>query len=193
MSDFTQYAPKLARAVSSAAAADVIASPSIQKAVREGRVSRQGLRSIMMRDLENEARGVKGPALFPHLRSVMRTQMNVERRKAGGGLGATATVTDPYSGIASAIAGAAAGILGAKYVSDANKDIAKIQANTQLQIANLQANSDKLALAAAQGFPSAAAGVPGSTPSWVVPAAAGGAAVVLGIGYMLLRGKGKRR
>lgn len=191
MSDFRKYDAPFAKAVAAAVQADYLALPELDRAVRARKVDAPGLRNIMLRDLERAVTHPSERALFPSLRRIMRTQMNIEESKLrSGGMG-------QWAELATAIAGAAGGIINTRTVSQTNETLAKLDLQKQqlaLQAAQLQANTAQIQLAAAQGFPA-----PGSTaaalgvPNWVIPASVGGVAVVGLIAYLMTRGKRRGR
>lgn len=148
-----------------------------------------------MRDLENYVRGVRGPALFPNLRTTIRTQMNVEESKLRGGVGQWDAI---FSAIG-AVAGAAGTVYSTKITTDAQKSIANINLEKQslaLQSEQLAAQAANTQVALSQGTPNAivsgqSAIFPAGTPAWVDPVVAvGGAAALATILYFAMR---KRR
>jgi hypothetical protein len=175
----------LAEATASAAVADTLRIPELWKSINRGELTKGRLADMILDDLAREARGDKGPALFPNMRALLRTQMNVEELKLRGGMG-------QWAELAAAVTGAAAGIIGAKITAKAQASVAKTslqQSQLALRSAEIQAASDRAALAMQQGAPAAAAaarggGGVGGLPSWLIPVGVG--VVVLGVGAVIL-------
>jgi hypothetical protein len=194
--------PAAAHAFATAFVADVERAAPLKAALLRRQIGRSGLRRIVVRDLEAMHRGVPGPALFPHLRSVAREFLEqqhrpVKTRGVDGGLG------QDFSAIANVIgaaAGAAASIYSATTNADMQKKLLQLQQqkNTAaIQIAELQAKTAQTQLAAANV---AATGVASGTPGAEVLQAVGGwpviggtaAAIALGVGAYFALGHHKR-
>jgi hypothetical protein len=174
----------LAEATASAIIADAIRIPELWRSVKSGELTKGRLAGIITSDLEREVAGKSGSVLFPNMRALMRTQMNVEELKLRGGLG-------QWAELASAVVGAAAGIVGAKISAKAQASVAKSSLQQQqlaLRSADIQAAADRATMAAQQGLPGAAAGVRGGIigglPPWAIPVGIG--VVVLGVGAVIL-------
>jgi hypothetical protein len=175
----------LAEATASAIAADAMQIPDLWKAIDSGELTKNRLAGIIMSDLEREAAGRGGPVLFPNMRALLRTQMNVEELRLRGGLG-------QWAELASAVVGAASGIYSAKLQAKTQTSLAKTtlqQQSLALRSAEIQAASDRAALAMQQGAPAAAAaarggGGVGGLPPWLIPVGIG--VVVLGVGAVVL-------
>ena len=185
----------LATAVVRSMTADISAAPSIQEALRSRRLSPDGLRNMAMRDLENYVKGKKSPAIFPNLRTTIRTQMNVEEEKLRGGVGQWDAI---FSAIG-AVAGAAGTVYSTKITTDATKKIADINLQKQslaLQSEQLAAQAANTQVALSQGTPSAIVSgqsvfFPAGTPGWVDPVVViGGVGALATILYFATR---KRR
>ena len=73
---------KLAKAISSAIIADV-ANPKVQKAIDDLILlhddPKEALARIVLRDIYRGMRGERGPALFPSLRKLVKTQALINR------------------------------------------------------------------------------------------------------------------
>lgn len=168
----------MAKAISSAVAADLLRSPNLIGLIRSGRMSATQLRNAALRDIERDVKREPGRREFPALIRVIRTQMNVEEAKLRGGL-------SQWDAIASMIGMATSAAT--TYVKvDSSKDLAKLELQKQqlaLQSAQISANAANLNLATSQGQPAAAGG-----GSWAVPAlVVGGVAAAAVGGYLLLR------
>ena len=196
--------PAAAHAFATAFVADVEAAAPLKAALLRKQIGRVGLTRIVVRDLDAMHRGRPGPALFPNLRAVAREFMDQQHRpvqvKVSGlrdGLG------QDFSTIANVIgaaAGAAANIYSAVANADMQKQLLKLQQqrnDTAIQIAELQANTARTQLAAANV---AATGVASGTPGAAVLQAVGGwpviggaaAAIALGVGTYFAFGHHKR-
>lgn len=166
------------KAVASAFVADMERSLTIQRAVAAGRLDGKALSNIVIRDLVRDARQEEGVELFPNLRAVLRTEINVEDARRRGGMG-------EWAEIATAVIGAAGSYVTAKTTIDAQKKLANLEVEKQqllLRSAELEAARQRTALAVAEGIPGAAGGTFSldSIPWWVLPtglAAIGVAAV----------------
>ena len=183
-------AERFAEAATAAFLSDVARAPGIDRAIRQKGLRGPQLVAIMMRDVARGVRGEPGPALFPNVRALYRTQMNVEEDKLRAGMG-------QWDAVAAALT-AVGNVYATKVTASAQTSIAKVQATTAQQALDLQALQARAALAQAQGFPSATAapapGTPGypggdgGTPGWVLPVSVGGGILVLlGIGYAVTR------
>lgn len=185
-----KYDRELGSAVAAAVTADYLRSPTLRRVIMSGDLSKDGLRNLMTSDVERYVAKKPGPNLFPNLRAVVKTQMNIEEGKLRGGMG-------QWAELAQAIAGAASGIYSAKVTTDAAKKIQALEVQKQqlaLQSAQIQASNLKLSLAVAQGDPAAvaAAGGGGSIISAMpteakVAVGAGALALVAGAVYLATR------
>lgn len=168
-----QHAEAYSRAITSAFLADMVAAPTLARLIQARQLDGRGLADVILRDLAREASRERGPVLFPNLRAVLRTQVNVEVIKAGG--------MSEWAELASAVVGAAGAYVTAQQQAKTQEAIAKLQ----LQQQQAAAEAQRAALAAAQGVPGATAGTLPRTgeglPSWLLPAAA-----VLGIGGVIV-------
>lgn len=157
--DMEQYS----KAITSAFLADMAAAPTLVRSVEARRVNGRGLADIILGDLDRGVSGAK-PVLFPNLRAVMRTQINVETAKASGGMG-------EWAELAAAVVSAAGSYVTATQTA---KMAAKTESIAKQQAAAAaEADRQRAALAAAQGVPSAAVPSGGGEglPSWLLPAA----------------------
>jgi hypothetical protein len=183
-----KYDRELAGAVSSAVYADFMKSPTLRRAVLDGQLSKDGFRNLMISDVERFVSKKPGPELFPSLRRVVKTQMNVEEAKMRGGM-------NQWAELAQAIAGAATGIYTAKLTTDTAKKLQSLEVQKQtlaLQSAQINANNLQLQLAVSQGVPAAAGGAAGSIVSAMpteakVAVGAGALALVAGAVYLATR------
>lgn len=182
------------KAFTAAFLADMARAVPLQKEIAKGNVTPSGLQKIALRDLRREVSHVEGPVLFPNLRALMRTMMNVEGVRREEGLGQWEALSE----LASSLIKAGSTYISAKQTAETQAKLAEIELQKQqmvLKAAELQAAVARANYATAEGAPGAAAtpGIPGAPgvpaegsgfPSWV-PYAAGGLAV-LGLGYMII-------
>ena len=165
-----QTLDQYSKAITAAFLADMAAAPSIAKAIQARQLDGRGLSDIILRDLERGVRDEK-PALFPHLRAVLRTQMNVEELRAKGTL---ANGMSEWAELATAVVAAAGTYYTEQQKAKAAESIAKLQVKQQQAAAAeaaAEAEKQRLALATSQGAPASAAGGGGGIPSWLLPAA----------------------
>lgn len=185
--------PEYARAVAAAFAADFAKAPSIKRALLEGRLDQRGLTNIVFRDL-----GVKdGPRIFPHVREffISTARPEVAERLASG-MGQWAELA---GAIIPAVAGAVGSIYNARVNADAQKRLAELELKKQalqiktaeLQSKVAQAQYTMAESAAARAETAAAGPKPSvlSVPWWGI---ALGLVTVGTVGYLALRGKGRR-
>lgn len=166
-----------ARALAAALVADMARAPSLQAQIARG-FSGEQLGRMILGDIRRMVEGNKTVPLFPNIRALMKTEINVEEARLSGAMGQI-----DWGAIVGGVIGAAGAFVAAKWQTSAQLSIAKLQAEQQqlaVQAAGIDAAKQRLALAAAQGVPSAAASVEGGgLPSWAIPV---GAAAVVGIG-----------
>lgn len=184
---------EMARAITSSFLADMARSPTLNRAIDEGKISARKLHQMMMEDLRRAVRG-EGPSWFPNLRATLKTQMNVEELRMGGGLGQWAEMFN-------SLATAASKYVVAREEAKAQKDIAETQAKAEAaraeaeaQRAAAEAEKARLALATGQGAPAGASVNPGGFPTWGWYALGGVAVVGTGAAiYAATKGGGRRR
>lgn len=181
--DPVAYAHELA----SAFAADLAESPTLTNVVAERRVTQEGFRSIVLKDIGRSITGAPGPVLFPHLRAFARRQIDSEaasRASGLSGLGAAAPAPAPSAGgsmlgvgvsLVGAVTGVVSAIWSAKITAGAMKNLGKVQ----LQEAQLAERSQELALERAQVENATAVGIPGGAPG--AGPSGGGASGPIGI------------
>jgi hypothetical protein len=192
-------APAAAHAFATAFVADVERAAPLKAALLRRQIGADGLRRIVVRDLDAMHRGLTGPALFPHLRAVAREFLEQQHRpvKAAGPDGGLGQDFSVIANVIGAAAGAAAGIYSSVENADMQKKLIQLQQqkNTAaIQIAELQAKTAQTQLAAANV---AATGVASTTPGAQVLQAVGGwpvlggaaAAIALGVGTYFAFGR----
>ena len=185
-----------AKALASSMVADMARAPTLERVVHSREISEGQFFSIIKRDLERDFKGQPGPPLFPNLRALMRTEIQVQQRlPIGLGQDWGAIV----SAIVPALAGAASKYYVARTESRTATSITKLQLQSQaLQMKSLdtQAAVDRASAANAEGVPGADASMPGGTlspraaaesgiPGWVAPV--GGVAAALGVSYIIYK------
>jgi len=159
--DLARLAPEeFARAAATAFVADVARSPSIEKAIADRTISQGGLKNLILKDLSRGVSGAPGPALFPNLRELVQTEIQVGEHRLSAGLSQF-----DFGSLIGAAAGIAAGVI--SYSSAASTQRSQLQSQQlSIQMAQIQADTARLQLAAQQGLPGAVTGAPGAA---VVP------------------------
>lgn len=177
-----------ARALSVSLAADMRRAQPLARAVARKEISAQGFTDIIIRDLMKEVKQRPGVPLFPNLRALMRTQLNLEAMQPAG------MNTFDWSGVISSVLPAVTAAAGTYYTAKYQAQVAESQQKLELQkaalalkAADLQASVARATQADAAGQPTAAAGMPGGTVSaaqaaeasrnpiakWLLPAGVG--------------------
>lgn len=171
-----------AGALAASMVADMARAPTLERAIHSRQINERQFLAIITRDLERDLKGEGGLPLFPNLRALMRTQIQVQQRLPVGldqfDFGAV------ISSVVPALAGAASSYFVARTNAQAQADIARLQLESQqLQLRQLDLNAAAARTNAAitQGVPGAAAPLPGGTlspqaaaasgdlPSWAAP------------------------
>lgn len=184
-----------AKAFASAFAADLERASDLKKALIAGRIDRQGLTRIALRDLHRAERGYAGPILFPNIRRLVQTPAAVLPKPVAFGMG---QIFEAITNLISTAAGAAASIYTASTAAAAKKKIAELElkrSQAEIQMAELQAKTAQAEYTTAETAARGAYGVPGETPTVLgVPwwGALLGVAAVGTVGYLALRPKGRR-
>lgn len=183
--------PAAANAFSAAFIADIEAAPFLKEQLVRGRLTKDSLTRIVLRDLQGGLKGYRaGPPLFPNLRAVATEFLAQEARPVhGAGMGQW----DAIAGVIGAAAGAASSIYSAKVNTDLQKQLLSLEQQKQktaIQIAQLQANQAQTQLAAANvaatGLPAPIAEVLQSVGGWPVVGTAA-AAIAIGVAVYLSR------
>jgi len=161
-----------AHAIASAFAADLAESPTLTDVIAERRVTQDGFRSIILKDLQRSITGESGPNLFPHMRAFVKSLIdaNVAAKNAGvsglgaaapeGAFGMSASMTGGITSLVGAVTGVVSAVWGAKIQAGAIKNLGKVQ----LQEAQLAERSQEIALQRAQIENATAVGIPGGAP-----------------------------
>jgi hypothetical protein len=156
--DLARLAPaEFARAASTAFVADVARSPSLEKAITDRSISKDGLKNLILGDLARGVSGSPGPVLFPNMRELVQTEVKVGEHRLSVGLSQF-----DFGGLIGAVAGIAAGAI--NYSAAASTQRAQLQSQQlSIQMAQIQADTARLQLAAQQGLPGTVAGTPGAS------------------------------
>jgi hypothetical protein len=134
-----------ARALAAAFASDMT-SPSVAAVILNGGLTREQFTDIVNRDVSRGLTGAPGPALFPAVRAFARQAVDIAAAREAATSGLSQSTAGGIATLVGAIAGAVGAIWSAKINTDSQKNLAKIQANEAQITQDSQALAAKSAL-----------------------------------------------